>query len=290
LYQTNGTPEGTKLVKAGVAYSPPVAVGAKAYFRGYTSGYGFELWQSDGTATGTIPVPHDPAAAYTDPTNLINAGGTLYFAGHDTAHGTELWKYTPDLVASPTVSSIAVNNGAAQRSQVTRLTITFDRPVTLATGAFKLVRLNTGGSGADNGSAPTDATSVLAPETTADGGKTWVITFTGPGQFMQLNGGIPTGSLVDGIYTLSVDPAKVTANGVAMTGTPPSLTFHRLFGDVNGDAAVNPLDYLKFRQSFGKSTGEAAYDAAFDFNVDGSVNPLDYVQFRGRFGKFFTYP
>jgi ELWxxDGT repeat protein len=288
LYRTDGTQAGTKLVKAGVAYGPPVAVGAKVYFEGYTSGYDFELWQSDGTAAGTVPVSRDPAAPYTAPLNLTNVGGTLYFAAHDAAHGTELWKYTPDVAAPPpTVASVTVNDGTAQRSQVKQLTVTFDRPVTLGDNAFKLVRLNTGGSGADNGSAPTNATSVLNTPTTADGGKTWVITFIGPGPFMQMNGATPTGRLVDGIYTLSVDPTEVTADGIAMSAAPAPFSFHRLFGDVSGNGSVNNGDFGLLRNTFGRTAGQAGYEPAFDFDGNGAVNNSDFAQFRARYGRVF---
>jgi len=65
---------------------------------------------------------------------------------------------------------------------------------------------------------------------------------------------------------------------------------HRLFGDRNGDGAVNPADYVAFRGAFGKTQGaDAGYLDSFDFNGDGAINPLDYIQFRGRFGKAFTY-
>jgi hypothetical protein len=141
----------------------------------------------------------------------------------------------------------------------------------------------------NDGSAPTDATAVLAAPTSPDGGLTWNFGFASNSSFVDTSNGVSTGSLVDGIYTLRVDPAKVTANAVAMTTAPQPLTFHRLFGDINGDGAVNPLDYVGFRNTFGNELGNAGYVDPFDFNNDGAVNPLDYVQFRSRFGKAFTY-
>jgi hypothetical protein len=105
---------------------------------------------------------------------------------------------------------------------------------------------------------------------------------------MQTSGGNPTGSLIDGIYTLSVDPTKVTANGIAMS-TGDSLTFHRLFGDINGSKNINATDYNQFRATFGKPSTDPAYNAPFDFDSSGSVNAQDYNQFRARFGKSFAY-
>jgi hypothetical protein len=191
----------------------------------------------------------------------------------------------------PQLTAVKIGDGSGQASHIASFAFSFDQHVTLTVGWVKLQLLNSGGSGANNGTLPTDISAALDVATTEDGGKTWVLTFVAGSAFVQPTlAGNSAGSLVDGIYTLTIDPAKISANGVAMAAAPPSLTFHRLFGDVNGDGAVNPLDYLKFRQSFGKSSGEAAFNAGFDFNGDGAVNPLDYVQFRSRFGKAFTYP
>jgi len=186
--------------------------------------------------------------------------------------------------ATPTLISVIPNGGSPQRSAVSAFTLTFDQTVTLATGAVRLDLLNTGGSGRNDDSGPADVSSALAAPTTTDGGKTWAFTNVAGNSFVQ------NGSLADGIYRLNIEPSKVTANGVAMSAAPTPFAFHRLFGDINGDAAVNALDYVKFRQSFGKSAGDASYEAALDFNNDGTVNPLDYAQFRGRFGKTFTDP
>jgi hypothetical protein len=184
-----------------------------------------------------------------------------------------------------------VGDGNVQRSQVKSLTHSFDRPVTLAAGAASLALLNTGGSGADDGSAPTDATAALAAPTTPDGGKTWVFTFAAASPFVQKGPtGAPTGSLVDGVYRLSIDPAKVTADGgVAMAAAPPPFTFHRLFGDVTGNGSVNNADYGQLRNTFGKGGGDPAYNAAFDFDDSGTVNNADFAQFRARYGRAFTY-
>jgi len=50
---------------------------------------------------------------------------------------------------------------------------------------------------------------------------------------------------------------------------------HRLFGDVNGDKAVNGLDLTAFRSAFGTVLGDTNYNAALDFNGDGVVNGTD---------------
>jgi hypothetical protein len=187
--------------------------------------------------------------------------------------------------------SIAVNGSEGQRSQVKSLTLTFDRAVTLAPGPLKLERLNTGGSGSNDGTAPTDATAALsAPASPLGGGVTWVCAVVPGTPFSQTSGDAFTGSLVDGIYVLSIDRTKVTAGGIPL-GADASLTFHRLFGDVagnrDGSNSVNASDYNAFRSAFGKSTGQAG--SAFDFDNSGTINALDFNQFRSRFGKRFSY-
>jgi uncharacterized delta-60 repeat protein len=189
-------------------------------------------------------------------------------------HNVGMVRFVGDPVqAAPMVSSVVVNGGAAQRSQVRTLTITFDRPVTLDSGALTLSLLDTGG-------ATTDASSALRAPTSPDGGRTWAVSL-----------GAAAGStdrLADGVYRLNVDPTKVRANGIAMT-TAASFTFHQLFGDINGSKSVNAADYTAFRNAFGKSRGQTGYDDALDFDGNGTINALDYTQFRSRFGKTFAY-
>jgi hypothetical protein len=215
-----------------------------------------------------------------------DATGTLYACGGYTdAIGVHhLLVRSRAALVPPVLTSVVVGDGTAQRSQVKQLTLSFDRQVTLAAGAASLALLNTGGSGTNDGSAPTDASSALASPTSNDGGKTWIFTLATNSPFVQNK------SLVDGIYKLTIDPTKVAANGVAMATAPQSFTFHRQFGDRNGDGTVNPLDYLGFRNAFGKTKDvDAGYIDYFDFNNDGTINPLDYAQFRSRFGKALSF-
>jgi hypothetical protein len=71
--------------------------------------------------------------------------------------------------------------------------------------------------------------------------------------------------------------------------TSESLTFHRLFGDADGNKTANNADFGQFRNAFSRSTGQAGFDAAFDFDNSGVVNNADFAQFRGRFLKVFSY-
>jgi len=201
------------------------------------------------------------------------------------------WTWSNQGVVSgvaPTVATtggFVVNNGAAQRSMLTNLSVKFDTVpggVALAAGAGKLTQFTTDASGNPTG-ATTDQSSLLVVGASTDGGQTFPITF---------NTGANVGnSLPDGIYQITLDKTKVTNNGVPMAADYASPKFHRLFGDSSGDGAVSSVpDYQQFRATFGKAQGDAGFNPFFDYNGDGAVNSVpDYQQFRNRFGKAFNY-
>ena len=177
--------------------------------------------------------------------------------------------------AAPHVTSTQVNDGNAQRSLVTSLRVSFDTQVTFSgndtTGAFTLTR-NGGGAVSFQASA-----SVV-------GGVTVVTlsNFTGS----ETDG---FGSLNDGRFTLTALASHITANGQPLGGgTGTNYTFtdaqglFRMFGDYNGDANVNGLDFGFFKNAFGTSSGDSNYLAFFDFNGDGAINGFDFGQFKLR--------
>jgi pectin methylesterase-like acyl-CoA thioesterase len=163
------------------------------------------------------------------------------------------------------VAGTVINDGAAQRSLVTSLTVTFSGVVTLDPGAFALKRQG-------QGLIPLEVTaSVVGSQTVA------VLTFTGPG--------IVGGSLPDGNYTLSVRADEVH-NGLGLGLSADSVTrFFRLFGDGNGDGIVDRRDLLLFLSTLGKHQGDPGYLAYFDYNGDGKVDLGDLVQLLRRFGE-----
>ena len=73
-------------------------------------------------------------------------------------------------------------------------------------------------------------------------------------------------------------------DGNASAGGDFTLDLHRLFGDVNGDKAVNGLDLSAFRTAFGTTLGDANYASFLDQNGDGAINGSDLTAFRSRFG------
>jgi predicted outer membrane repeat protein len=180
-------------------------------------------------------------------------------------------------VAMPvTVESIQVNDGSAQRSRVTSLTVTFSGTVQFASAAVNAFDLRRA-----------DGTSIaISPSVSVNTGRTVVtLAFTGAG--------LEAGSLTDGNYTLTVFGGAaqsgptgplLDADGDGLPCGDRAFQFHPLFGDVNGDKAVNGFDLTAFRSAFGAVMGDASYNVSFDFNGDGAINGLDLTAFRSRFG------
>jgi hypothetical protein len=190
-----------------------------------------------------------------------------------------------EVQAPPTVASVIVNGGAAQRSMVTTLAVTFSTQVIFApppASAFSLTRVS-------------DGTAVLFTANVQYVNGVAVVTlngFTGPAT--------QNGSLADGRYSLRVISTQVTANGVMLDGNgdgapggdyvSPTDTYggsglhlYRLFGDANGDGVVDPVDLNQFRSTFNVNNTQANYLWYLDANGDGVVDPTDLNQFRMRF-------
>jgi hypothetical protein len=242
------------------------SAGATGYnvYRGTAAG-GEALLQSGVTAT-----------AFTD-SGLTN-GTTYYYqvtavdAAGEGARSAEA-SATPH--AAPRVAGVAVNNGAAQRSMVTTLTVSFDTAVTLLPGAFALTRvgLPNGGSG-DNATVGT-----ITVNTQVVGGATVAtLTFSGSNT--------TAGSLNDGNWTLTVDHSKVVSavGSVPMAADFTQTNIRRLYGDGNGDGRVDNADFFLLRSTFGLSSGQSGFLAAFDYDGSGLIDNADFFQFRARFG------
>ncbi|MDB5173165.1 MAG: hypothetical protein JWN51_1938 [Phycisphaerales bacterium] len=188
--------------------------------------------------------------------------------------------------AGPTLKTTQIADGNVQRSEVRSLTFAFDHPVSLAAGAVTLSLLNTGGSGLNDGSAPSNASAALGAPTSTDGGITWVVPILSGTAFSDASG-----SLVDGIYTVTLHGGLVSdALSQHLIGGDSVKTFHRLFGDVDGDKRVGSNDYLQFRTAFGSSLGSSSYILYFDYGGHGLlIGAMTYLQFASRYGRIFTY-
>jgi hypothetical protein len=251
-----------------------------------------------GTLQATLGTGYNPAAGQTFSvvTGSLRTGSFSGFSGGTTPAGLPLllnYSATSAIISiNPLPLSFIgtqIDDGNRQRSVVRSLTFSFSSPVTLSAGAITLARLNTAGSnsGTNDGAPPTDASAALGTPTTSDGGLTWVV------PFVKSIAGITdgSGSLLDGVYTATVHASLVTDafNQHLATGDQTS-TFHRLYGDVNGDRKVSNGDFLVFSNTFGLTSGQAGYNRYFDLlGLGNKISNADFAQFSNRFGKSFIY-
>ncbi|MEM7311514.1 MAG: cadherin repeat domain-containing protein [Planctomycetota bacterium] len=163
------------------------------------------------------------------------------------------------------VSSVEINDGAAQRSMVRDIEVVFDQPdVIVSSDAFSIINTTTGQS-----FSPDISSSI-------SGGQTVVrLTFSG----QDIRGG----SLTDGNYQLRIKADSIQSTA-ELEGDYVDQ-FFRMFGDVDGDRDVDRLDYAFFRRAYGQSIGGASYDDIFDSDNDGDIDRLDYVMFRRNYGR-----
>jgi ELWxxDGT repeat protein len=68
---------------------------------------GGELWKSDGTEAGTVPLISHVGW------NMTNLDGTLFFASYDPAHASELWQSDGSSAGTMLVKDININPGAS---------------------------------------------------------------------------------------------------------------------------------------------------------------------------------
>jgi hypothetical protein len=212
----------------------------------------------------------------------MNASGNLVVAWTSTGgqdgdgDGVYAQRFRPGV---PQVQSTRINDGAAQRSRVTSLTVTFDTIVNFESNvadAFTLVR---------NGGKP-----ISFKVTASNATGVTVITlndFTGSSsQF---------GSLADGRYTLTALASHITDNlGQALDGDAngqPGGNYHfgdahglfRMFGDINGDRQVDGFDFGALSFSYSSLANQPNYLWFLDVNGDGQIDGFDLSQFSGRF-------
>ncbi len=226
-------------------------------FIGTTTANGGGTWTFDYTGTVLPQGGYQFTATATDLAGNVSTASAPYSVTIDTT--------------APALPTASVNDGAAQRSMVKKLTLTFGEKVVLGTGAVTVT--NSDGSVVAN-------TTLLVSNPSGDQ-KSYVLSFSGTG--------VVGGSLADGIYDLSVSAAGVhDLAGNALSGSF-TQRFHRLYGDYDGNKTVNNGDYFWFKQTFGKSVGETGFLDLFDYDANGTINNGDYFQFKQRFGIIYAY-
>lgn len=177
---------------------------------------------------------------------------------------------------------VSINGGDNQRSRVESLNITFDNEVDIAADAFEVNK-----RGAQGGAV------IVAFTTSVDLQGRTVANLTFSGAYVE------NGSLMDGTYDLQIDGTKVTSvdDGAGMDanrdgivgddyfmGDDAADAFYRLFGDSDGNRAVNLVDFAAFRGAFGTAFGNPNFRHEFDAFQDNNINLVDFAAFRSRFG------
>ncbi len=73
--------------------SAPAAVGNELFFAASDATHGVQLWETNGTAAGTVRLTDgNDANGGIDPGNLTAVGNTVYFTADDGVHGDQIWE------------------------------------------------------------------------------------------------------------------------------------------------------------------------------------------------------
>src|SRR5262249_9914723 len=171
-----------------------------------------------------------------------------------------------------TVLGVVVNDGSAQRSMVTSITVTFTGTVTIDDGAFEVVN-------------PEGSAVGLNFETFVVGERSFVLlTFLGDD--------IVPASVADGNYTLTIRGdlirdnlgRRLDADGDGTPGGNRADAFFRLYGDGDGDRDVDLLDVVSFFGTFGRVADDPEFRWFFDFDGDGAVDTTALLALADRYG------
>jgi ELWxxDGT repeat protein len=115
LWKTDGSVTGTRMVMdinpVGDAFPFPfeyelAVLGDRLFFPANDGSSGIELWQSDGTPTGTARVADIHPAGSSAPGDLTVVGDRLFFVADDGSHGRELWVSDGTLTGTRMVADI----------------------------------------------------------------------------------------------------------------------------------------------------------------------------------------
>lgn len=176
----------------------------------------------------------------------------------------------------PRVVAADMNDGAPQRSQVRSVRVEFSAQVVGTTpAAFELKHINGAVADAQLNLQIVDGRTIAILDQ-----------FTGSGS--------ANGSLIDGRWTLRVKSSVQNLYGQALDGNGDGTSgddflligdavtnrFFRLFGDYDGNGAVDASDFAAFGDAFGQTDP----GSPFDFNGDGTIHANDFAEFGNRFG------
>jgi endonuclease/exonuclease/phosphatase family metal-dependent hydrolase/uncharacterized Zn-binding protein involved in type VI secretion len=185
---------------------------------------------------------------------------------------------------APSLDSIEINAGQAQRSTVDGLQITFEGLVDLEPDAFTVIQR----SDSDGNATGTNVT-VVSTSIDVSGNTVSTIAFDS----LTRNN---AGALIDGNYELTIDGSKVARRGTDLTlgsdvvyGNSADDNFFAFYGDDTGNGTVDVFDLLAFRQTYRAEAGDSNFDANLDFNADASIDIFDLLPFRSNYRETITF-
>jgi ELWxxDGT repeat protein len=118
LWKSDGTSEGTVLVKAFDYIANMKEAGGIIYLNVYSDDYGYELWKSDGTEEGTSLLKDIyPGSSSSSPSDLIEVNEMLFFAANNGTSGKELWVSSGTEATTMMVKDIQPGGGSSNPSK-----------------------------------------------------------------------------------------------------------------------------------------------------------------------------
>ncbi|HEX3924989.1 MAG TPA: ELWxxDGT repeat protein [Streptosporangiaceae bacterium] len=222
-------------IAPGAAGSDPqdlTVMNGELFFSASDPVHGRQLWESDGTAAGTVMLTDVPGGA--DPAGLAVADGVLFFSARDAQHGRELWKsdgtaggttLVADIVPGPAGSDprdITYAIGQQGNSTPAQVLVYFSawdpaagrqlwRSDGTAAGTAMVSDVNPGpaGLGPADITALTGTTAMFSGDDGVHGREPWVTSGTAAGtaMFEDLNPG-----------SASSDPTEITASAWNLLG------------------------------------------------------------------------
>ena len=113
---------GTATSSLGLTGTVLATLNGTTFFAADDGVHGMELWQSDGTAAGTVMVKDILTGADgSNPRYLTNVNGVLFLVADDGVHGPELWKSDGTEAGTVMVKNIRPNATDSNPKEITNV-------------------------------------------------------------------------------------------------------------------------------------------------------------------------
>lgn len=167
--------------------------------------------------------------------------------------------------------NVQIDDGNSQRSSIRDITLSFNTLVTIAPGAVTLT-------------GPVGPVSLIYDDISSLNQTIIRLRFQGASSF--------GGSLINGNYQLNINHQFIAnylgelldSNNDGLPGPDVTTSFHRLFGDGNGDRIVSASDFQIMHLFYGYDSSHVYYRHYFDYDGDGSTSAVDFSAFRIAYG------